>query len=219
MKKERKYEPQRVYHYTKLKNLISILEQDCFILSKFPLANDWKEKNLGKQYDKRSGDFRYLSTSSKNGFDTNSRNLPAMWEHYAESSSGVCIGFEVSMLKSICHHYGYVTYEQGLSNTDCSLEEYVMRKNSNWSYENEYRFVWTDIDRRSTIRPITPYISEIIFGPNLKVKDIVEILNQNTKAFCKIAEEKLKICMAMNDGFMSAQSYTIFQNIYNHYGK
>lgn len=211
-----KVEPRTVYHYTTFKNLLSILKQKKFVLSEFSKANDWREKYANTLFSSLSFEkYRYLSTSSRYGFDRLSPCIPSMWYHYADDHKGVCIGFNAQSLKSKCDFCGYIQYKNGLPKTDCTFDEYIMTKSECWSNEYEYRFVWKS--GISSISNIGNYIEEIHFGGSYKLDNILSIIN-NDETLSHMDNSIFKLCWIHEDGIISSLSVSdlnVKSNVFN----
>ena len=104
-------------------------------------TNAWS-KLFVKQLSKRFG----IVSFSKTPFDLR------MWAHYANSSFGYVIGYQVSYLKEIaarCGQLGSVCYGQNppaaisynVFKSVTNLYEALMTKGSNWASEQEWRLI------------------------------------------------------------------------------
>lgn len=137
-----------------------------------------KQKTHFNEFDKRFG---VLSLTS------NQTRLE-MWEKYADSHSGFCVGFDSRKMFKYLGGGGMVNYYEELPNIlpsdSFEVEHFkqIYSKESKWSFEQEYRThkfypSGASISDRRTKLPKECY-KEIIFGSNLSLeqrKEIIEI--------------------------------------------
>lgn len=99
-----------LFHYTKCKSCLSILENKTLLFNKLSNMNDinelyrplffsedkMNEKEMGDVALKFVSNYQQISLTSdgkRRGFD-----IPAMWGHYAENGLGACVVFDKSKL-------------------------------------------------------------------------------------------------------------------------
>ncbi|OAQ41966.1 hypothetical protein A5893_02275 [Pedobacter psychrophilus] len=98
-----------------------------------------------------------------------------MWSHYADKHKGVCIKFELDIMKKdyIIYPVNYISEIQeidGNANTPYVFYYLVTTKAARWNYEKEIRAI------TKTGNAIIPFskesIKEVIFGCNVKESEI-----------------------------------------------
>ena len=95
-----------LFHYTSLKNFLTILEDMTLLPSSFGKLNDMNEGNVNnmnlnknfkvmfdaeKYIQERCHILSFSQNYEEYGFCQEGTNHPAMWAHYADDSNGVCI--------------------------------------------------------------------------------------------------------------------------------
>ena len=127
-----------LFHFTKFKSFLKILEDMTLLPSSFGNLNDMNEGNVNnmnmnnnflimcnaKKYIK---DRCHILSFSQNydigGFGQEGTNHPAMWAHYAEDSKGVCVVIDketfIEKNKDVFNTYfnQFEDVEYGISNT------------------------------------------------------------------------------------------------------
>ena len=177
-----------LYHYTSLIKFQSIIRDNKIILSQFQNANDFKERIKGvKTVEQSTERYRYFSTcddSNEKGFPIKSFLNAMMWYHYGDKCNGVCIEFDKNKMVNMPEkpiRGERVNYRNGVSHIDeQSLLEYLMEKRTCWCEENEYRFIFENVE---FIDNIKDYITSIYLGINVKVDDVGKLINENIKIY------------------------------------
>lgn len=147
-------------------------EKRKFDISKLRLQQD---AIMREERDK----FKICCFSAKND------NL-LMWSHYAEKHSGICCGFEFP-INNGKFSIQPVRYEneihelEGKSELGKIIRYWLTIKSIEWKYEKEFRAILKS-DKTSvsyeSIKFDASFLKEIIFGCNLKTKDINKILTK-----------------------------------------
>lgn len=181
----------KLYHYTTLDALKSILHSDSFNLSSFCNSNDYKEKKWKVFNDGRTvDDYKYFSTCARQTPDGKSFMGFAngmLWYFYAQNHSGVCIELDSNKLDRLEKmHSGFVNYKDGVCHVDeQDAIDYLMEKRTCWNGENEYRYVFSadSLD----ISNFSQYVTAIYFGANMDWNSKEPIEN-----YIKIKEKMLE---------------------------
>lgn len=127
-----------LFHYTKFKSFLDILEDLTLLPSSFGKLNDMNEGNVSnmnmnenfmvmynaeKYIKERCHIISFSQNHDEHGFVQEGTNHPAMWAHYAENSNGVCIVIDkdafIKKNKAILesHFYKFEDVEYSLFNT------------------------------------------------------------------------------------------------------
>lgn len=149
-------EKRRVYHFCSAKHGLSNLTLHRLKVATFPDLNDPFELMCHRGDELETRQFaKNISSflSARYGLICFSRSYsnPVQWAHYAQSHSGLCLGFdiEVSKLQRVRYSRNRVV----LRRTEDLTEEYLnpvmhqllLTKFKHWSYEQEER-VLVDLD-------------------------------------------------------------------------
>jgi hypothetical protein len=122
----------------------------------------WQQQNF-KEYDARVG---VLSLTPFN-------NNVDMWNYYADSGKGFCIGFDTRSIFRLGVSGGEVNYPKeglpminGTDSFDFETWKRVFNKETKWGFEQEYRFTKFRIDGLLDRQLRTPKnsIKQVIFG-------------------------------------------------------
>ncbi|WP_111891558.1 DUF2971 domain-containing protein [Acinetobacter sp. MB5] len=103
-----------------------------------------------------------------------------MWHFYANESKGVCLEFYIPDIKDEKYVHllpHYVTYEDGCYNDEIA-DNAIFKKNSDWSYEKEWRMLVRNINTKNDRvkkYPRDKMLVSIIVGHNMSEKDFKEL--------------------------------------------
>jgi hypothetical protein len=169
-------------------------------LKKTPLKDKLHLASVKEEYTKKFDDqIGVLSLTA------NPRNK-SMWEKYADSSKGFCIGFNPVKMFKFLGGGGPVTYYDNLPEIN-ALDDFdkksimqIFSKEIKWDFEEEYRThkFWeqaaTDNDRK--IKITKECYKEIIFGANMPDAEREEIIKTCNK---ETIDMKFKVCVMEKD--------------------
>lgn len=149
--------PMTIRRKTAIKHLYRIREQ---------MITDEAKISLGK-FIERTGIF-CLAESPRNQL---------MWSHYAESHKGICVEFCTGQEPQFFENAAKISYGSDFPTFECFCVDErrramsaLCRKSLNWSYEQEWRLIWTHGARK--IRQLAPgVISRVILGAKMSEKD------------------------------------------------
>lgn len=138
------YDDGFVYHYTTIEGLLGIFSSSYLKFSDFSHSDDLRERELFKMSGKP---FKYICFC----YGEEAYNKPAMWAKYALNDTGACIKFDLKKLLELNEGKGdfehfkikYVPSDFMKTGQDLEWMEY---KNSDWAYQNEYRFISESMD-------------------------------------------------------------------------
>lgn len=124
-------------------------------------------------------------------------NNPLMWAHYANKHAGVCIGYSFPILPENFRIYN-VTYRKNILPIDIEVDEdrvmyyWLTNKAIYWKYEEEVRAITKDNFPDDIIAVDKAWCKELIFGCNVKNKDINDAIKKIRKAgYKKIILKKM----------------------------
>lgn len=215
-----------LFHFTKFKSFEKILSDMTLKPSSFEELNDLNEGNMNNLYstenleviqeaDRYMKKFCRLLCFSQNyeidGIGYEGTNHPAMWAHYAENSSGVCIAIDKDsfikknedVLNSHFYTFEDVTYnvvntpKDGLIDYEAKIPKEFIRNNwkllffkkhKDWEYEGEHRLFIMDYDGNLSIDGCIKYIAlgQKVFVDNDKIKALMDrVVDPNSMCFRK----------------------------------
>lgn len=131
-----------IYHYTSIKNYLSIMSSRYILLSDLSRSDDLRERNISSN--------KKVACFCCGGDEC---DKPLMWSKYAENETGVCIKFDLGKIMEVNGKLGKfegikVKYKPSkffTTRQDSGVElEY---KHIGQEHQNEYRFVSSEIDR------------------------------------------------------------------------
>lgn len=101
-----------------------------------------------------------------------------MWSHYSDSHRGVCLGFDYDELTKQFGQYDNVEYENepyffDITNISKSIEKAILRKSTDWKYEEEVRFL---MERNKACGFNMTSLREINFGLKSPTRQMVSIM-------------------------------------------
>jgi hypothetical protein len=90
-------------------------------------------------------------------------NSAPMWSHYASDGAGFCLGYDPKVVISRVKEHqaiplvgtgsavvsGYVKYVEVLPDTSSPIEELILSKSNDWSYEKEWRVATVGFEHQS----------------------------------------------------------------------
>jgi hypothetical protein len=100
-----------------------------------------------------------------------------LWSHYADSHKGVCLGFDYDLMIKKFPQFDEVEYSDNpfyfdIKNVDESIAKTVLRKSTDWKYEEEIRFV---MERSKSIGFFQDALTEVNFGTRCSKRDMMNI--------------------------------------------
>ena len=125
----------------------------------------------------------WLDTAGVFCATTTPRNL-LMWSHYADCHRGLCIGFRSIAChpttgQRIAHDVRYTKARPQVNPmkkwTRAVIERCVLRKPTEWSYEEEWRLVWDKGPGELQLR--RKHITEVVLGCRIADQDRTSILS------------------------------------------
>ena len=169
-KKEIKNNDIVIYHYTSVKNLISILTERVLLFGDNKHSNDYREQSLQNKKE------RFVSFCMGDDLLEGYRK-PRMWAQYGKNSSGVCIGIKLKELIKLnpgIDNYP-ITYVPNYFNYwTMSFKEPFRYKTIDWKEESEYRFVASG---KYGLKINEGCVEHIIAGVNIE-KEAVDTLRK-----------------------------------------
>jgi len=153
-------------------NSISALSDEKIYFSQPKQLNDPFDMD-GYLETIKKDEFEFVSEEVKNKVlcfcSTLQKDNLQMWAHYADSFTGICIGYEfIELPKDIAWRSIYYSVAK---NGSGALVDTLFVKSKNWAYEEEVRFLkFSDSPQLVSISPnvneegIKGYISELILG-------------------------------------------------------
>lgn len=171
--------------------------KERFAKGEFTSDNFWRKhhQNINKNIAERYG---ICCLTTKN-------NNLLMWAHYANSHSGICIGFNTELLyksKLIILKVNYSDFFPTIplfEDDGLGISSLTTTKSKHWEYEDEYR-ISKHFAPKTSIKLQDNTISEIIFGCNIDYqsrKQIIAIVkekNLKIKLYdCKIDDKEFKL--------------------------
>lgn len=185
----------KLYHYTSLSALASILKSGILRFGVLPRMNDITEavKEIYLQHDNENTNWDNISRveeelkliglisltqdGTRAGYAINS-----MWGHYAEKGEGCCIIFDKEGIIKECNklgfRYGSVTYDgaaphiiidnnpNGIGLLESFFDENFLHKSQDWENEQEFRIVNFNTSNGIGGLPIMDCIIAVAFHTN-----------------------------------------------------
>lgn len=157
---------------------------------RFATRESNKKKNAIKLFRQKKNIYK-VSCFSKN------YNNPLMWSHYANKHKGVCIGYSFPILPEDFRVYN-VTYRNHILPIDIEIAEdsvmyyWLTNKAMYWEYEEEVRAITKGSHPDDIIAVDKSWCKELIFGCNVKNKDLDEAIKKIRKSgYKKITLKKM----------------------------
>ena len=176
---------------------------------------DWKEEDIYKyvceeQKKGRLFDEKHIEKQNKETREeveklfgifslTTKRNNFLMWSHYADSHTGICIGFDINkVFDTVKGTFRNVLYQTNLpiKRFNDKVEQFVTNllftKSKDWEYEDEYRIIKINA-ANSTFKIPLEAIVDITLGCKFPIEDKKEIIAivKSKIPSCKIHEATL----------------------------
>lgn len=181
MKINYKIENNSLYNYTSInKNTIKLIKNNGLWLSHTNNFNDPVDPSI-KLFNRNSGEYDYLLDSIKVACLTTDNKNTVMWGHYADKHRGICIEYDISPLLDKNENdflIRKINYDRtAMINENIELYDLNLLmdlfsiKSKEWEYENEYRILYYDSERRKNglVKPLT--IKSICFGTETPESD------------------------------------------------
>lgn len=150
------------YGITRLDIIRNILVTNSIYVPSLHQLNDPFEEQLSS-----SGGI--LSTSEEQSgvlsFTTSHKNN-LMWSHYSNTHSGICLVFNVDLEKAKKSGLHKVVYIDSMSEIDF-FESPLIVKSKEWSYENEYRYIFKDSMFYSNLDDLGLSVEGLLFGAKI----------------------------------------------------
>lgn len=152
---------------------------------------DWsgltfEEKTLSFRMENLKKDLDFIKSHVRIGSFSRLHDNTLMWSHYADKHSGICLGFDYSLLASNKILVADVKYVDKITPLDYygdykqSLLHWIFTKSSVWEYEKEVRAIMADEE------PYSPFIPDALVSIHFGVKtskDEIAIIEKILKAF------------------------------------
>lgn len=108
---------------------------------------------------------------------TKGKDNMLLWSHYADSHKGVCLGFDYDLMIKKFPQYDEVEYSDvpfyfDIKNVDESIAKTILRKSTDWKYEEEIRFI---MERSKTVGFFQEALTEVNFGARCSKRDMMNI--------------------------------------------
>lgn len=171
------------YKYRSLKDFrffIDILLNNRLFAAKYNTLNDIREgiyQHDGSLKRATIEKIKEIKEDVRICSATKDKNNQLMWAHYADSHTGVVIGFKINDDDTRIAPVQYngikkkVTDEQ-IEDFDSYTDEILLHKEKDWKYEKEIRIL-KDVSPDSNLAFINIEIKEIIFGRRMKEDDSI----------------------------------------------
>lgn len=181
------------FNYTSInKNTIKLIKNHGLWLSHTNNFNDPVDPSI-KLFNRNSGEYDYLLDSIKVACLTTDNKNTVMWGHYADKHRGICIEYDISPLLDknrndfLIRKINYdktAIINENIANIN-NIELYDLNllmdlfsiKSKEWEYENEYRILYYDRERRKNGLVIPLTIKSIYFGAETPEDDKELILD------------------------------------------
>lgn len=129
-----------------------------------------------------------------------------LWSHYADSHRGVALGFDFEMMKNQYKQFDDVDYDDEpyifkLDDIETSIAKTILRKSTNWKYEQEVRFL---IERSRNVSFNMAALKEVNFGKKcpkrmqLSIHYLIDKLGYNNCSFFAADINKAEFDLTFN---------------------
>lgn len=195
MKINYKIENNSLYNYTSInKNTIKLIKNHGLWLSHTNNFNDPVDPSI-KLFNRNSGEYDYLLDSIKVACLTTDNKNTVMWGHYADKHRGICIEYDISHLLDKNENdflIRKINYDRtAMINENIELYDLNLLmdlfsiKSKEWEYENEYRILYYDSERRKNglVTPLT--IKSVYFGTETPEddKELIRDIAENIELY------------------------------------
>ena len=195
MKINYKIENNSLYNYTSInKNTIKLIKNHGLWLSHTNNFNDPVDPSI-KLFNRNSGEYDYLLDSIKVACLTTDNKNTVMWGHYADKHRGICIEYDISPLLDKNKNdflIRKINYDKtAIINENIELQylnllmDLFSIKSKEWEYENEYRILYYDIERRKNGLVIPLTIKSVYFGTETPEddKELIRDITENIELY------------------------------------
>lgn len=181
MKINYKIKNNSLYNYTSInKNTIKLIKNHSLWFSHTNNFNDPVDPSI-KLFNRNSGEYNYLLDSIKVACLTTDNKNTVMWGHYADKHKGICIEYDISSILLDKNKNDFIirkiNYDRtAMINEDINnvnnieldylnlLMDLFSIKSKEWEYEDEYRILYYDSERRKNGLVVPLPIKSIYFG-------------------------------------------------------
>ncbi len=212
---------EKLYHYTKFNTSLCILESNALLFNHLRNMNDINELYRPLFYDRLTPEIEkkakqiiesYQQISLTRDFCRMGFDIPAMWGHYGDKGTGVCLVFDKTKLLSnlsLDIHDDVVEYvtpnysfSVSIKNNndevepfnDQELKDFFFKKTCDWSYEQEYRLIIKgDMINRYSLPLKDSLIAVIMHDAYLEDDNHVDNLSTNYNILTKKINESIII--------------------------
>lgn len=211
MKINYKIENNSLYNYTSInKNTIKLIKNHGLWLSHTNNFNDPVDPSI-KLFNRNSGEYDYLLDSIKVACLTTDNKNTVMWGHYADKHRGICIEYDISTLLDKNENdflIRKINYDRtAMINENIELYDLNLLmdlfsiKSKEWEYENEYRILYYDSERRKNglVTPLT--IKSVYFGTETPEddKELIRDIAENIELYELKFDDKELFKMNINE--------------------
>ena len=189
------------FNYTSInKNTIKLIKNHGLWLSHTNNFNDPVDPSI-KLFNRNSGEYDYLLDSIKVACLTTDNKNTVMWGHYSDKHRGICIEYDISPLLDknrndfLIRKINYdktAIINENIANIN-NIELYDLNllmdlfsiKSKEWEYENEYRILYYDRERRKNGLVIPLTIKSIYFGAETPEddKELIRDIAENIELY------------------------------------
>lgn len=170
---------------SRLDAIKKILIKNKIFIPSLELLNDPFELLINNQRNDTIG--KSINQKGVLSFTTTFKNL-LMWSHYSNGHKGIAIKFKIDLGKS--NILKKVQYVKDIG--ELAILNSMLVKNSEWSYENEYRIITDESLKEITLQDLGLTIDSVIFGFKCTPRTKKEILEICFAAEIKTSEVRLR---------------------------
>lgn len=183
------------FNYTSInKNTIKLIKNHGLWLSHTNNFNDPVDPSI-KLFNRNSGEYDYLLDSIKVACLTTDNKNTVMWGHYADKHRGICIEYDISPLLDKNKNdflIRKINYDRtAMINENIELYDLNLLmdlfsiKSKEWEYENEYRILYYDRERRKNGLVIPLTIKSVYFGTETPEddKELIRDITENIELY------------------------------------
>lgn len=202
MKINYKIKNNSLYNYTSInKNTIKLIKNHGLWFSHTNNFNDPVDPSI-KLFNRNSGEYDNLLDSIKVACLTTKNNNTLMWSHYADKHKGICIEYDISSIlldrnknDFIIRKINYdrtAIINENIANIN-NIELYDLNllidlfsiKSKEWEYEDEYRILYYDREKRKDGLVVPLPIRSIYFGTETPEddKELIRDIAENIELY------------------------------------
>lgn len=208
MKINYEIENKSLYNYTAInKNTLKMIKNHEIWLSHPDNFNDPVDPSI-KLFNINNGEYDYLIDNIKIACLTAKNDNTLMWSHYADKHKGICIEYDISPLLCKCKNdfiLRKINYDRTAiinKNIDYlnNIELYDLNllidlfsiKSKEWRYEDEYRILYYDREKRKNGLVKHLDIKSICFGAKTPEDDkkLIRDITENIDLYESIFDDK-----------------------------